>query len=71
MRLSSIRQKKYVLLFNGTTLGWQKLNIIQDALKALVGLHDRLVRGRKLVVTFAHQVRQTHGIRNAFIHRAT
>lgn len=27
----------------------------KDANKALVGLHDRLVRGRKLVVTFAHQ----------------
>ena len=28
---------------------------IQDAAKALVGLHDKLVRGRKLVVTFAQQ----------------
>ncbi|KDQ09307.1 hypothetical protein BOTBODRAFT_77298, partial [Botryobasidium botryosum FD-172 SS1] len=27
----------------------------EDANKALVALHDRLVRGRKLVVTFAHQ----------------
>ncbi|KAF8590663.1 RNA-binding domain-containing protein [Ramaria rubella] len=31
----------------------------EDAAKALVGLHDRLVRGRRLVVTFAHQAPQT------------
>jgi len=29
---------------------------MQDALKALVKLHDRLLRGRKLVVTYANSV---------------
>lgn len=31
----------------------------QDALKALVKLHDRLLRGRKLVVTYANAVSGT------------
>jgi hypothetical protein len=38
----------------------ERTSIFQDALRALVGLHDRLVRGRKLVVTFAHQARITY-----------
>jgi hypothetical protein len=33
---------------------------LQDALKAMVKLHDRLLRGRKLVVTYANSVRRNH-----------
>jgi hypothetical protein len=32
----------------------------KDALKAMVKLHDRLLRGRKLVVTYASSVRCPH-----------
>lgn len=34
------------------------LTSCQDALKAMVKLHDRLLRGRKLVVTYASSVSQ-------------
>ncbi len=32
---------------------------MQDALRALVNAHDKLLRGRKVVVTFAHQTHAT------------
>lgn len=36
----------------------RRLTSCQDALKAMVKLHDRLLRGRKLVVTYASSVSQ-------------
>jgi hypothetical protein len=34
-----------------------RADTLQDALRAMVKLHDRLLRGRKLVVTYANSVR--------------